>query len=259
MRSVTVIFGLLAWLMLFAAGHAHAQIQRPADAPAAAAGSPAASSPATVSPTVNSAGSPGDSAASGAGDRQIDGVAARIEDDIITESEIRELAAFQQLVDGKAKSRDEILRELADQWLIRSEATETKFAKPSAADVDRACAEFVKQFGSPEEFHKRLAEAGLSEAAVRRIVEQQLYLSRFIDYRFRPSAQVSDKEVDDYYRDEFSPQLKAHDEPIPPLDDVEDTIREVLIQRAINDRANKWLNDTRPSLKIDIMSPGSGP
>jgi hypothetical protein len=32
----------------------------------------------------------------------------------------------------------------------------------------------------------------------------------------------------------------------------------VLIQRAINDRANKWLNDTRPSLKIDIMSPGSG-
>jgi len=63
--------------------------------------------------------------------------------------------------------------------------------------------------------------------------------------------------VEDYYRDEFSPQLKAHDEPIPPLDDVEDTIREVLIQRAINERANKWLNDTRGRLKIDVMSPGT--
>jgi hypothetical protein len=185
-------------------------------------------------------------------------VAARIEDDIITQSEVRELAAFQQLVEGKSKSREELLRELADQWLIRSEATETKYAKPSTADMDRAYAEFVKQFPSPEEFKKRYAEVGLSEAAVRRIIEQQLYLSRFIDYRFRPSAQVSDKQVEDYYLDEFSPQLKAHDEPIPPLDDVEDTIREVLIQRAINDRANKRLNDTRPSLKIDIVSRGSG-
>jgi hypothetical protein len=35
---------------------------------------------------------------------------------------------------------------------------------------------------------------------------------------------------------------------------VEDTIREVLVQRAINDRAEKWLDDTRQRLKIDIVS-----
>jgi hypothetical protein len=98
----------------------------------------------------------------------------------------------------------------------------------------------------------------LTEAAVRRLIAQQLYLSRFIDYRFRPEAQVSDEQVDAYYQNEFAPQLKARNESVPPLDDVEDTIREVLIQRAINDRATKWLDDTRDRLRIDIVSQGSG-
>lgn len=192
------------------------------------------------------------------GAHQIDGVAARIEDDIITESEVQELAAFQKLVDGESKPRQELLRELIDQWMIRNEATATKYAQPSAEDVDRAYSEFVKQFPSPEEFQKRCAAAGLAEAAVRRIVAQQLYLSRFIDYRFRPSAQVTDQQVQAYYRDEFAPQLKARNQPVPPLDEVEDTIREVLIQRAINERSTKWLDDSRGALQIDIMPQGSG-
>lgn len=193
-----------------------------------------------------------------AGAQPIDGVAARIEGDIVTESEVRELGAFQKLVDGKSKPREELLRELADQWLIRNEAMTAKYGQPSAADVDRAYAEFVKQFPSPEEFEKRCAGVSLTEAAVRRLMAQQLYLSRFIDYRFRPEAQVSDDQVEAYYRDEFAPQLKARNEPVPPLDEVEDTIREVLIQRTINDRATKWLDDTRDRLRIDVVSQGSG-
>ena len=237
MRRAIFIFALLAGLLGPAAGRASAQTATNSESP----------------PEARGAGSSG-----GSGAQQVDGVAARIEDDIITESEVRELGAFQMLVDGKSKPRAELIRELSDQWLIRSEATATKYGRPSAADVDRAYAEFVKQFPSPEDFQKRCASAGLTEAAVRRIVAQQLYLSRFIDYRFRPEAQVSDQQVETYYRDEFAPQLKARNEAVPPLDDVDDTIREVLIQRAISERAAKWLSESRDRLKIDIVSPGSG-
>lgn len=231
MRRAILIFGFAASLLGFAARPAFAQTAGGSQPPAASFD---------------------------AGAQPIDGVAARIEDDIVTESEVRELAAFQKLVDGKSKPREELLRELADQWLIRNEAMTAKYGRPSAADVDRAYAEFVKQFPSPEEFEKRRAEVGLTESAVRRLIAQQLYLSRFIDYRFRPEAQVSDEQVDAYYQNEFAPQLKARKESVPPLDDVEDTIREVLIQRAINDRATKWLDDTRDRLRIDIVSQGSG-
>ncbi|MGC1637278.1 MAG: hypothetical protein WA744_17625, partial [Candidatus Acidiferrales bacterium] len=67
-----------------------------------------------------------------------------------------------------------------------------------------------------------------------------------------------DEQVEAYYHDEFAPQLKARNQPVPPLDDVDDTIREVLIQRAINERSTKWLDDSRDALRIDVMSQGSG-
>ncbi len=186
----------------------------------------------------------------------MDGIAARIEDDVITESEVRELSAFQELVDGKQKPRDEIIKELADQWIVRGEAALAAFPSPSSADVDRAYQQFVKQFQSEKEFQERCAALGLTEAAVRRILAQQLFLSRFIDYRFRPAAQVDEAEIEKYYHDELTRQLEAKKQPVPPLDDVEDTIREVLVQRAISERAAKWLDDTREQLKIDIVAQG---
>ena len=100
--------------------------------------------------------------------RPIDGVAARIEDDLILESEVRELAAFQKLVDGQAKPRLDLMNELADQWIVRGEANTAKYPRPSAAEVDNAYQQFVKQFGSPEEFQKRCTDAEITEAAVRR-------------------------------------------------------------------------------------------
>lgn len=188
----------------------------------------------------------------------IDGIAARIEDGVITDSEVRELGAFQQLVDGRSKPRDEIIRELADQWVVRQEAAATNYQQPSSAAVDRAYQQLEKQFGSPAQFQNRIAAAGLTEAAVRRLLQQQLYLSRFLDYRFRPAAQVDDKQIQDYYDHELVPALKKRGEQVPPLDDVDDTIREVLIQRAIDERSAKWLDETRARLKIEIIPPGDG-
>ena len=188
----------------------------------------------------------------------MDGVAARIEDDIIAESEVRELGAFQELVDGHSKSRVERIEELADQWIVRGEAHAVKYPRPSEGDVDRAYVQFVKQFPSPDDFKARCSAADLSETAVRRILGQQLFLSRFLDYRFRPGAQVDEKQIKTYYDSEFVPQLQARSQPVPPLEAVADTIREVLIQRAINDRANAWLDETRKRLKIDIVAEGAG-
>jgi hypothetical protein len=207
-----------------------------------------------------SASQPSPSASPPANDSQtVDGVAARIEDDVLTDSELRELGAFQLLVDGKSKPRIDLIRELADQWIVRGEASAGKYPQPTAEDIDRAYAQLASQFPSPEEFRSRFVAAGLTEAAVRRLLGQQLYLSRFLDYRFRPAAQVDDKQVEDYYKTQFVPQLEAKQQPVPALDDVDDTIREVLVQQAITQRATQWLDETRSRLKIDIIADGGRP
>jgi hypothetical protein len=193
----------------------------------------------------------------GGGAEVVDGVIARIQDDILTESELRELSAFQMLVDGHEKTRSELIEELSDQWIVRGEAAAAKYPEPSQEDVDSADAQLEKQFHSTGEFKSRCAVVGLTEAAVRRELREQLYLSRFLDFRFRPAAQIEDEQIADYYKTEFEPQLKKRGESVPPIEDVEDTIREVLVLRAINDRATVWLDDTRKQLKIDVLPESS--
>jgi len=55
--------------------------------------------------------------------RVVDRIVARIEDDIILQSQVRELAAFQELIEGRAESDDQILSELIEQWVVQTEAT----------------------------------------------------------------------------------------------------------------------------------------
>ncbi len=188
----------------------------------------------------------------------IDGIAVRIESDIITDSEVEELAAYQRLVDGKSQPRPDVINELVDQWIVRGEASAAQYPQPRKADIDSALAQLEKQFGSVTKFRQKCAAAGISEQAVRRILQRQIYLSRFLDFRFRPAAQVGSAQVQKYYDDSLVPKLKAKGEKVPPLSAVEPEIREVLIQQDIDALSQRWLNDTRGGLTIDILSQGTG-
>lgn len=192
------------------------------------------------------------------GTQTVDGIAVRIDTGVITESEVRELGDFQTLVDGSAKPRDEIIRELTDQWIVQGEADTAHFAHPSPQDIDSAYAQLVKQFPSQEVFRERCKQVGLTQDAIKRQLAQQLYLSSFLDFRFRPAAEVSDADVQKYYDQQFAPELKAKGEAVPPLDTVQDKIHEVLVQQDITNRADQWLADTRSRLEIDVLpAPGA--
>jgi hypothetical protein len=184
----------------------------------------------------------------------VDGIAARIEGDIVTESQLNELAGFQKLVDGKAGSRADLLRELTDQWIVNTEAQTARFGQPKAEDVTQAYDDLAKRFPSAEAFRGEIAAAGLTENAVRRQLELQIYLSRFMDYKFRPAAQVSESEIEEYYNGDFTKQAQEHGEKVPPLEDVHADIRRLLTEKIINQRATKWLDEARPRLRVEIFA-----
>jgi hypothetical protein len=189
----------------------------------------------------------------------LDGVAVRIESDIITESELTELAEFQQLVQGRAAQRSEIINELIDQWIVKNEAQSSQFLRPLPEEIDKAFADLSQHFGSTAAFQQRIAEVGLTEKEVRRQLALQIYLDRFLDYRFRAAAQVDEKQVQDYYSSELTKQAQAHGETVPPLDNVHAEIRQVLIERVITEKSEKWLTDTRARLHIEILKTEAPP
>ena len=193
--------------------------------------------------------------------RVVDRIVARIEGDIILQSQMRELAAFQQLVDGRAESDDRLLSELIEQWIVETEANESHFPQPAQSEVDREMARLSSQLGSSEAYAAKLRDQGMTATEVRQLLIRQIFVERYVDYKFRPTVQIETANVENYYRDDFLPALEKNNKsaPVPPLSEVEGQIRELLTQRQISALAGKWLDDTKSRLKIETALPGAKP
>ncbi|MGB7023514.1 MAG: hypothetical protein WBD73_06920 [Candidatus Acidiferrales bacterium] len=197
-------------------------------------------------------------AATGSPAANIDGIAVRIGDDVVTDSEVRQLEDYQQLIDGHAESRAEVLQELVDQWIVRTEAAATKFPHPSASEVSQECQALAKQFKSSQEFEERLAHTGLTQDGLRQVIERQIYYVRFLNYKFHAAAQVTSAEIEAYYQKQLAPQLQKQGLSVPPLPQVDAQIRQLLTQEEINKKAEQWLEEAKARLRIVVQPSGGG-
>ena len=180
----------------------------------------------------------------------VDRIVARVENDIILQSDVQELKEYQELVGEKPESDGAILDRLIDQWIVRSEAGLSRFPEPSQDEIERGVARVVKSFSSSAEYEARRKKTGLTEEEVRKIVASQLYLSNYLDSRFRPSAQIDEKAIEDFYQNAVVPRAKARGQEPPTLDASRDTIQEALVQSDINEQAARWLTESRGRLHV---------
>jgi len=181
----------------------------------------------------------------------VDRIVARVEDDVIALSEMRELGAYQELVEDRAEPDERLIQELIEQWAIRNEAQAAQFPQPSEAEVERQLQQVRARFPGEEAFAKKLSTLGLTLEALRAIVKQQIYLTSYIDYRFRPTVDVDDNAIAKYYSETLAPALTAKQQTVPPLDSVSLQIRELLITKAVSERVTSWLDETKARLKIE--------
>ena len=186
----------------------------------------------------------------------VDRTAARVENDVILLSDIQALSRYQLFLDGKSETDARILDRLIDQWVVRTEADVSLFPHPYDAEIERGLERLRKSFASPEQYEARRKQSGLSETEVRSIVASQLYLSNYLDSRFRPSVQVDSKAIEDFYTSTIMPQAKARGQEPPTLDAAHDLIQEALIQSGINEQAEKWLKESRARLHVEILLDG---
>lgn len=188
-----------------------------------------------------------------AGQEVIDRVVARVENDIILMSDLRTLGRYQQLVDGKSDTEAQLLERMIDQWIVRSEADTARFPPPSDADLDRGIERVQKTFATPADYEEHRKQVGLTDAEIRSMVAAQLYLSNYLDSRFRPSVQVSPKDVEDFYQNAVIPRAQARGQAPPPLEEARDYIQEALVRRGIDEQTGRWLKETRGRVHVERL------
>jgi hypothetical protein len=185
------------------------------------------------------------------GQEIIDRIVARVESDVILLSEVRVLGRYQQLLEGKSESEAQILDRLIDQWIVRSEADTAQFPRPSVPDIAAGVEQVQKSFASDGEYQARKKQVGLTDAEVRNVVAAQLYLSNYLDSRFRPSAKIEPKDVQEFYEKAVIPRAQARGQTAPALEAAREYIHEALVQRSINEQADRWLNESRGRLHVE--------
>jgi parvulin-like peptidyl-prolyl isomerase len=183
----------------------------------------------------------------------IDRVAARIENDIILLSDVQQLGRYQKLVDGKSEDQAKLLDRLIDQWVVQNEADASRFPHPSDAEIEQSLATLKKSFASPQEYQERKKQSGLSDAEVRDKIATQLYLTNYLESRFRPSVQVDAKAIEDFYKTAVLPRAKARGQEPPSLEASRDVIQDALVQQSIDSQADQWLKESRARIHVERL------
>jgi len=141
---------------------------------------------------------------------------------------------------------------LVEQTLIRDEIAGGGYPAPAETAADSLVHKLVTdRFGGSDlQLRAALSRYGLTEDELRGELSWQLTVLRFIDQRFRPGVQLSDDEVQAYYK-EHLPELQREYPGDHAFDTLQPKIRASLEGERVNQAFEEWLTDQRKQVHIE--------
>jgi hypothetical protein len=157
--------------------------------------------------------------------------------------------------------RRRVLDELINQRLRFHEIDRFGFQQVPVQEIERQVAEIRARFKDEAAFRARLKELGLDLAALRQLVARQLEVLAYVDERLGPQVFVGFDDIATYYRNVLVPEMQRQHQPVPPLDEVREKIREVLKQQRLTQEIDRWTEELRRNAIIAVYfdQPAGGP
>jgi parvulin-like peptidyl-prolyl isomerase len=107
------------------------------------------------------------------------------------------------------------------------------------------------RFPSEEAFRKRLQSLGMTQEGLDQLVAQQLQVLVYVDELLGARVFVGLEEIEAHYQRVLVPQLRSAGQPVPPLDEVREQIREVLRQQRLNEELQRWTAELRRAADVE--------
>lgn len=188
----------------------------------------------------------------------VDRVAAVVEGEAVTFSDLRWLVQYRNLPvppDAQEARRFylEVLNQVIDQKLIAREALQTPGITIREQDVDVQIQAFRTRFPSEQAFQERLREMNMTLSDLEELIHRQLAVLRFVQVRFEPFIIVLPDQIEAYYNQEVVPQAQQAGHLVPPLELVEEQIRELLTVERTNQEMDRWVASTRRRSSVEIL------
>jgi hypothetical protein len=180
--------------------------------------------------------------------------------ELITYTDLLWQLALQPDAPLDAPRREDLRRALdllIDQRLIAQEAEKLPSVAPTADEISGELARLIGFFPSQADFYARLGRVGLGQdsAQLREIVEARVRIRKYLDFRFRSFTVITQREVEDYYRDVYVPRRRRQSPGliVPKVEEVYTEIEGELIETKIASDTDEFLEEARASAEITIL------
>jgi hypothetical protein len=185
----------------------------------------------------------------------VDCIAAEVNSQIITLTDLRVLRAFAITLPGFREESPspvrQILEDAIDQKVVISLVREN--VSVSQQEVDGMLDELKKTF-TLSEWQRKLDAFGLQPADLKPYLREKKTYERIISLRFGQSVDVNLEEIEKYYDDVYAPSQRAQGKEPEPMVEVLPSIETRIRREKTDQQVTSWIRSLRGQADIRINS-----
>jgi hypothetical protein len=171
----------------------------------------------------------------------IDRIVAAVEGRIVTLSDLRQEREIRARLGDKPIDDKALIRDLIENYLIESQMADFPGVEVTDSEID----------ADPRKLQQPNAPLA---PTVREALRKRIQMAKYFEVRFRQFLRASDEEIRKYYDEVFVPEVTARGlTPVPPLEQVADTIRKNIIEEKLDHDVNIWLEAIRRRSDVEIF------
>jgi len=184
----------------------------------------------------------------------VDRIAAVIDQQVLTVSEVSQLAEVRFFPRTTGRSDDDYRHDILEALIaqsLRYRDVERFGAQDIPKDsIEARLVEIQHRFTPPGELDNALARTELTFDELRALIKRQLQVEAYIQERFAPLIFVANEDIAAYYDGPWRQQRVARGLPVPPLNDAREEIRTLIRSRQLE----TWTTQLRARANVDIYA-----
>jgi hypothetical protein len=194
----------------------------------------------------------------------IDRIVATVNRQPVFQSDWEETIAFEALMQQKSAAqmtqadRLHALQRIVDRHLLEAQMGDETFLQPSDEDLEKDIAKLRAQLpdtADNQSWQKFLAGYGLTQDGLKAHLRAEVRMMNFVEVRLRPNVHIQPEEVESYYQNQLLPDLQSNGRPAVTLNEAAPRIRELLVQRRMDELLDLWLHNLRQQAEIKSTVP----
>jgi hypothetical protein len=159
-------------------------------------------------------------------------------------------------VNSDPQNMNQMLNQLIDQSLLFNEAEQLPNLEPTSAEINNAIGNLIRRFPSEAAFYERISRAGITGGILKDVMHRRLQILKYIDFRFRSFAIITEEEIQQYYKETLVLQLRARGvtPAEQPADQERNMIESILIEDRIDREIERFLENSRRQADIVVLA-----